>query len=79
MNSPPLSESRPSSGTGRSVRAWAIAVLTACSGGTGDDHVQANNSGQPVLFREDIQANTPMENAADDNGVEHHRPPREHE
>ena len=49
-------------------------MLSACSKPVTSEKIQANNADYPA----DKMTSGPIENAADDNGIKHHRPPREH-
>ena len=55
---------------------WCFS-LAACSGGSDKNQTLTNNTAQSPYIK-DVMTNSPMENAADENGVEHHRPPLEH-
>ena len=52
----------------------SLFLLSACSKPITREQMQANN----VEYPADQMPEGPIENAADENGVEHHRPPREH-
>lgn len=59
------------------IGGWCIAFLAACSGGKVHEKGSTGNAAQSA-YTNDFMTNSPMENSADENGVEHHRPPLEH-